>query len=309
MGSYGHGLSSQWMQTVLVVAQSGSPARAAPLLGISTATAYRHIESIEQALGVEVFVKARSGWRLRPEMTVLLDIGRLMQNLLRRAEYELRQGGAAGPGSLRIALSEDLAQHYIVPRLAAFRAASGGIRPDLLVSSAFANLAGGEADVAIRPHRQPGDALVGRRVGRVLHAFYGERRYAPKRGRLPIGRLAELPVCGFSDALGGYTAAQWIERNVQPSVIVARFGSTGALARAVQEGIGIGLLPCYVGDALPGLRPLLSVEAGLPVDVWIVTARANVRRQMVRAFMNFFAAAFRRDEALLRGRLHIGREQ
>ena len=61
------------------------------------------------------------------------------------------------------------------------------------------------------------------------------------------------------------------------------------MIQAMAQGVGIGLLPCYIGDTVPGLALVSTIEGGLPVDIWLVTASANKKRSKVQAFFKFFA--------------------
>ncbi len=294
---------SSWIHTALAVAQSGSPARGARQLGVSITTAYRHINALERSLGVQIFNRKHTGWTLRDELRVLVSAGEEIERVLRRAENEMRSAAGRGHQTLRIALSDDIAEHYVAPRLRAFCDAHENIQPDLIVSSEFADLASGEADVAIRPDMDPGDTLVGRRVGYITHALYASNAYVRAHGTpASLAALSDHGICGYGPALRHYTAAEWLDAHVSAEAIVARFSHTFTMARAVEEGLGVGLLPCFVGDALACVEPVMVIEGALPVDIWLVAAAASRKWPKVRAFNRFFAARMRADEALFIGR-------
>jgi len=297
---------SFWMQTALAVAQARSPARGAKQLGISIATVYRHVDALERSLGIQIFNRKHTGWSLRDDMRVLMSAGEEIEQVLRRAEDEMRAGAGMSRQTLRIALSDGIAEYYVASRLQAFCEANQTIQPDLIISSEFADLARGEADVAIRPDMDPGDTLVGRRAGQMSHAIYAAQDYIAKNGR-PSG-LQDLDthrICGYGPALEHYTAARWLESTVRNDAIVARFGNTGAIASAVRDGLGIGLLPCFIGDCLADLIPVVTIEGALPVDLWLVTAAASRKLPKVRAFIRYFAGAMRDDLSLFRGRPYL----
>jgi DNA-binding transcriptional LysR family regulator len=298
--------TSIWMRTALAVAKTGSPAKGAESLRVSIATVYRHLDALEQTLGVQLFDRQPSGWSLRVEAGPLLHVGQEIERLLADAEKHILEAAATSAKTLNVGVSEDFAARYVAPRLPAFRAACGDIRVNLIVSSEFADLLHGEADVAIRPHREPGDVLIGHRVGRIAHAFYASESFLARMGYPPsLAEAGAHDFCGYGGSLGSYTAALWFDENVDSSRIVARFGSTGALTGAVAAGLGIGLLPCYVGDSIPELTPILPASTGLPVDIWIVTAAANRSRPSIKAFMTFFGAAIRADRNAFRGALYV----
>ncbi len=265
-------------------------------------TVYRHLEALEGSLGIQIFDRHHKGWAIRKDALPLLTAGKEIERLLRRALGEIRDVAEPRSYQLRIAISEDLANHYIVPLLRDFIKLNDHIRPELMISSNFADLVQGDADVAIRPHLDPGDILVGRRVCNMKHAFYASKARARRMGVLSsLTELDDYGICGYGAALKDYTAAQWLGAHVNPDSIVARFDCTSAMTRAVVEGVGIGLLPCFVGDRTSSLKAVMSVEEGVPVDIWLVTAAANKKRPAVMSFFKFFAAAFRSDKNLFTG--------
>ncbi len=297
MKNYHHRKLTLWMQTAIAVAETGSPTRAVRILGVSITTIYRHLDALERSFGFKIFDRQQSGWTLREQASPLLMVGREIERLVKQAENDIRDAADSTHETLRIALSEEFAIHYVAPRLGAFCKAHKNIQPDLIVSSKFADLVYGEADVAIRPDRNPGDTLVGRRVGQISHALYASHDYIRQYG-LPqtISVMNQHRFCGYSSNLTHYTAARWLEKNVKTGSMVARFGSTAAMTQAVAEGLGIGLIPCYVGDYNASLAPIKKIRNDLPVDIWLVTAAVNKKRSRVRAFFKFFAGAIRTDK-------------
>jgi DNA-binding transcriptional LysR family regulator len=71
----------------------------------------------------------------------------------------------------------------------------------------------------------------------------------------------------------------------------------------------IGLLPCFVGDHLPGISPVLKISDTLPIDIWLVTAATNRKRPKVQAFFQFFAAKLRDDESRFIGKPYLHKKK
>jgi len=294
------------MQTAMSVASSKSPTTSARLLGISITTVYRHVDLLEQSLQYKIFIRKPNGWALREQAGVLLKTGHKIEQLLARAESEIRNAAGIEEGNLRIAVSDDFAAFYVTPHLQKFCAAHPEITPELVVSSDFADLVHGQADVAIRPDMDPGDSLVGQRVARLTHAFYASGDAIKQIGKpANLNDLENHKICGFGHRLSQYTAAIWLARHVPDHAVIARFGNTSTMVLAVEAGLGIGLLPCYIGDELSNLSPVLKIPGTLPVDIWLVSARANRKRPKVQAFFNFFAPLIRADKEKFLGKLYL----
>ena len=166
------------IQTARAVAEAGSPVGGAKKLGVSVTTVYRHLEALERSLGVQVFDRHHTGWQIRQDASILLTASKEIERILWQTRNDIHEAAGIRSGNLRITISENLASHYLVPLFDDFCRINNGIQPDLIIGSDFADLVQGEADVAIRPHKEPGDILVGRRVCSMTHAFYASRKFA-----------------------------------------------------------------------------------------------------------------------------------
>jgi DNA-binding transcriptional LysR family regulator len=182
--------------------------------------------------------------------------------------------------------------------LAEFRAGHPGIQVEIAVSNLMFNLTKRDADVAIRPANDPPETLVGRRVGKIAFAIYGSTQYLAKQ---KAKTLADHQWVGPDDSLAGTSVAQWMRSALPTSEITLRTDSFLALRQAVQAGLGLAALPCYLGDTAPDLvcvhRPIPEMETTL----WILTHEDLRHTARVRAFTEFAAQAFGRRRPLLEG--------
>ena len=69
-----------------------------------------------------------------------------------------------------------------------------------------------------------------------------------------------------------------------------------ALANAVADGLGLGILPCLVGSQHPGLRCLSGDQAVLSREIWLVLPRELRDVPRVRVVGDWLIERFRRDE-------------
>ena len=92
------------------------------------------------------------------------------------------------------------------------------------------------------------------------------------------GSMARLP------------AYAWLVREAQNPTVSARSNSLTGVLSAVKGGLGIGMLPCFVGDAEADLRRCLPPIRELDAEVWLIV-REDVRQAAhVRAFVDCLAA-------------------
>ena len=189
-------------------------------------------------------------------------------------------------GELRITTNDTLVTHLLAGVLAAFRRAYPDIVLDLVVSNQSLNLSKRDADVAVRATDRPPDALVGRRVVGIAWAIFGPTGSATFDPR----EAARHDWIGFGDNLAGLKAAKWLAEHAGREKIVYRSNTVLGLAEMAAAGIGLALIPCFIGGATEGLAQLAPADPTLESGLWLLThpdLRATAR---VRAFMDFAAA-------------------
>ena len=161
-----------------------------------------------------------------------------------------------------------------------------------------------EADIALRPMRPKEGDLWGRKLADVAWAVYGAVGYLDERGETvpSIEHLGRHGVIGWEDTTAGIMAANWLNRTVPDDAFVYRTNSLVNQFTAARAGIGLALLPCYLGDEEPGLvRALPDPVPDLAGEVWIVTHADLKRIARVRAFFDLVGEGLAREHSLFSG--------
>ncbi|HXP76523.1 MAG TPA: hypothetical protein VN823_20460 [Stellaceae bacterium] len=70
----------------------------------------------------------------------------------------------------------------------------------------------------------------------------------------------------------------------------------------MRAGAGLGVLPCYLGDAEPTLQRLGSILSEVIVDQWLLVHRDLRALPRVRAVMDALVQLFQDERAPLAGR-------
>src|SRR5690606_1336857 len=111
----------------------------------------------------------------------------------------------------------------------------------------------------------------GRRAGKLAHALYGATTLLREQGmpKSPAD-LSGRKVCLLSAKLAHHTAAKWWTPTLRKRVDVALIANTEmSLAAAVAAGAGVGVLPCFLGERLKGVKRIAAIPVAAPVDIWI----------------------------------------
>lgn len=134
----------------LAVARGGSVRAAAEHLGVNHATVLRRIAQLEERLGVQMFEKLPSGYRLTAAGEEVLEFADQMEASSHQLETRVFGRDQSVRGRLRVTLAPPMATHLLMPDFADFARLHPDIEMDVLSFGELANLTNREADVAIR---------------------------------------------------------------------------------------------------------------------------------------------------------------
>ena len=274
------------LRTVLAVARAGSLAGAARALELRHSTVFRRIEQAERRLGSRLFERSRSGWSPNPQGEAVARAAADMESAALGAERAISGADARLEGTIRIATSELLAGHLLLPLLRPFLAEHPGIEIECDVSNRNVDLTRREADLALRATPQPPDMLVGRRIGSMRYAVYAAKPLIGKRQSAPV--LGELPWVGFDERIAHFQIAQWFRHalpDVRPRL---RLDSMSALMKAAAAGIGAVLLPTFAAAQEPALVRVTEEIDGPEMGLWLLNlpdVRGNARVRALAAHL------------------------
>jgi DNA-binding transcriptional LysR family regulator len=269
------------LRTLLAVAEQGSLAGAARVLGVNHSTVFRRVKDFEQAHALRLFDRLPSGYVLTPGGEELLAAAREMKAVVDALERRLAGQDLRPEGELRVTTTDTLLHSVLPDVLRRFRAAFPGITLEISGKNSLANLAERDADVAIRGTQHPPESLVGRRVCGIAFALYATP-----------GATPACPWIGTDASLAASSVGRWMQANVAPAAVALRADSLLSLRQAALAGIGRAVLPCYLGDTTPGLVRLQPQPiAGLETSLWVLTHEDLRRSARVRTFTGFLAEA------------------
>jgi DNA-binding transcriptional LysR family regulator len=296
--------SGDWneLRSFLAIARQRSLQGAARALGVNHSTMFRRLNALEARLGVRLFDRAPRGYVLTAAGEQMLASAERVEDEILGLERRLLGGDVRLAGTLRVTTTDTLMHGLLGPHLRTFQEAYPAIELELITGNAFFDLSKREADVALRPSRQPGDAMVGRRLAAIAVALYGDRDYLAKRGR--PARAAELaghPLIMGDASLAHLSATRWLATHAPAAASVLRCNSWLSQCAAARAGLGLAALPCFLGDPTPELVRVLPPQPELAGELWLVTHPDLRRTARVRAFMEMLARGLRRERSLLEG--------
>lgn len=271
---------------VRAIAEKGSLAAAAAVLGVNHSTVFRRLAQIEQQLGSRLFERSRSGYALTPCGEEMVKLAARMAEEIVAFERTVAGHDLRPSGELRITTNDTLLLHLLTGVLAGFRTAYPEIVIDIVVANESLNLSKRDADVAVRATDRPPDVLIGRRLCGIGWAVYAARgRSDPSFD--PARDAARVSWVGLAENLAQLKAARWLREHAGDEQIVYRINTVLGLAEAASAGIGLALLPCFIGETAAGLVRLSPPIPDLEVGLWILTHADLRHTARIRAFMDF----------------------
>jgi DNA-binding transcriptional LysR family regulator len=286
---------------VKAVADARGLTGAAERLGVNHSTMFRRLGQIEDALGVALFERHRTGYALTTAGEEMVALAERMDDDVTAFARKLAGRELSPAGELRVTTSDSLLVHLLTPLFARFCGQCPDVRLDIILANQALNLSKRDADVAIRAGDSPPETLVGRRVARIAWALYGRAADFPRAGAVDLGSLDQRPWVSLGDDLAALKVVRFVREHVPPERVVYKVNTVLGLAEAVEAGVGIGHLPCFVADVRPSLVRLSPPEPRFAADLWLLTHPDLRHSARVRVFLDFLAAEIAQRRRLIEG--------
>ncbi|MGI9328282.1 MAG: LysR family transcriptional regulator [Pseudomonadales bacterium] len=274
------------VRTFVAVADGGSLAAASRQLGLAHPTVARHIQQLEERLGLVLFDRTSHGLNANADGARLAAQALAMQReaiAFKRLSESVREQPML---QVRVTVSE-LMLELIPPMLAPGLGPAGELATsvEFIVANEQLNLLERQADLAVRHVRPQQQDLICRRLGAVAMIACASKSYLERH---PAPLLTQPERHWFID---GATRSRF--RNGAASVglhfsdeqIAFRSESMLAQRSAALAGWGVAALPETMLRVEPELVALADGAAAVDIEVWLV-ARPEIRnaRQLKTAY-------------------------
>lgn len=287
------------LEIFAAVTVTGSFSAAGRILNLTPSAVSRAIDRIETRLGVRLLLRTTRALTLTAEGQAYLAAARRILADLDDAEQTIADQGAPR-GRLRVSAALSHGRLYVVPLLGEFARLYPHILLDISLTDALVDVAGGQADIAVRFGPLADSRLTARKLGETRRVIVASPSYLARRGtpRVPEDlhghdclnfnfRRAE-PVWPFRK--DGKDYALGIKAGVE-----ANNGETLWQLAAAGAGITrVGLFSVSAEIAAGRLVPLL--EEFNPGDIEVIHAvfvgGVNIPAR-VRVFVDFLAEHLR----------------
>lgn len=286
------------LRVFCAVAELASFTAAANRLGLSTPMASKHVQHLEDRLGIRLLNRTSRRVSLTEAGALYLVQARQTLDGLDEVEAALSDVAVSPRGTLKVSAPVWLATPRIVAMLADYQRRYPEVRLDLDLSGRLVNLVDEGFDLALRattPERlDPG--LVARALGRIDFCLVAAPSYLQSADE--IARIADL---------NGHNLLLYSGVNIGPDITfhgadgpetvrfraVMRSGNETLLHLAALEGMGFAMLPAWMvlADVMQGrLRAVLPEVATFSATLHAVYPSRKYLSAKVRTFIDHLAS-------------------
>lgn len=277
------------------VAEAGSFTHAGDTLNLSQSAVSRQISALEEALQVPLFHRHARGLILTEQGEALNRTVREVFAKLAMTEALLTESKEKPAGRLKVTTTVGFGSIWLAPRVQAFLDQYPEVSMSVLLDDGDLDLAMREADVAIRMHPPKQPDLVQRHLMDIHWTVYAAPEYLKKHGTPQTAEdLDNHKIILF----GGYRPPvediNWLaeagRRPGNPRRAALEINNLHGMALAIRSGLGIGVLPDYLGRDTEGLVHILQDVKAPKVDVFFVYPEELRNSKRVAVFRDFLLA-------------------
>jgi DNA-binding transcriptional LysR family regulator len=257
-------------RSFLAVVREGSLSGAARALALTQPTIGRHIDALEESLGVSLFTRSQGGLAATEGALALVPHAEAMASAAEALQRAASGEAEEDRGTVRITASEMIGTEVLPAILTAFHESHPRVAVELMLSNRTEDLLQREADIAIRMFRPTQGALVAKKLGVISIGLHAHRRYIEKHGRPEsIEDLRDHPIIGF-DREPSVRRLKNFGLELNRDLFAFRCDDDVAQFAALRAGFGLGMCQLGLAKQYPDLVPLLSNLVHFELDVWVV---------------------------------------
>ena len=270
----------------LAVARSGTLSGAAETMDMGIATLSRRLDRLEKSLAVPLFSRHQSGYRLTDDGEALLARAEALEHAgLAFGETARLQGNVAG--LVRLATSDNLAAHFILPSLNGLMEKYPDLRVEVLSGVQSVNLHRRDADLAIRMVKPESGNLTLKRLGKVGFCLYSADTGLAGSTDVAFNHAQYI---GWPESHQHLPAARWITRTLRGRPCRVEANTLLAQLSAVSAGLGLGVLPHFMARK-NGLQ-CVNADIGVDQNLWLVMHSDLAHSRRVRVVADHLIALF-----------------
>ena len=286
----------------LELSRQGKLVRAAARLQVDHSTVSRRIAALEKQLDVRLFDKSPSGYQLTDAGLRLLPLAEQVETRCTRVYQDIAGKDARLSGTVRVATPEALGSQVIARHVTEFARQHPDIEIELVAETRRMSLSKREADIAISLSRPESGRLIAWKLCDYRLQLYASTEYLDRHA--PIRRVEDLARHDFVSYIEDrieMPELRFFDSAVKNAHVVFRSSNVTAQFNAILEGIGLGLVHCFMASREPNLQVVLPDEVSVERSYWLQVHEDLRHVARVDAVCDFLSRILGEDSALMMG--------
>ena len=272
------------MRTAMVVAQLGTVRAASRALGIHRATVTRHIDALENDLGVRLFLRHNDGYALTSGGEPLRRLAESTDRLVAGFVQEVTTAADRLSGTLTISTLVRVAP-IIAGAIRSFQREHPDVVVQVIADNGLSQLELGDIDLAIRIGAKPDNPdYVVLPFRKIPVGLFGHRDYLSRKSQPQTRRdLADHQFVAIQMAGGSLDVCEFFE--VSRDAVAFMTNDPSIALNAVTAGLGLGMVAEPDSRDRSDLIEILPDEPLRQAEAWIVTHVDMHRTRLLQAFL------------------------
>jgi DNA-binding transcriptional LysR family regulator len=286
----------------LELSRQGKLVRAAGRLQVDHTTVSRRIATLEKQLNVRLFDKSPNGYQLTDAGLRLLPLAEQIETRSNRVYQEIAGKDARLSGTVRVATPEALGSQVIARHINEFAGLHPDIEIELVAETRRMSLSKREADIAISLSRPDRGRLIAWKLCDYRLRLFAARAYLARFPTInSIDDLAQHDFVSYIEDLIDMPELRFFDTTVKNAHVVFRSTNVSAQFNAILEGVGLGLVHCFMARREPELQVVLPDKIAVERTYWLSVHEDLRHVARVDAVCQFLTRILGEDPALMMG--------
>lgn len=286
----------------LALSRQGKLVRAAVRLQVDHTTVSRRISALEKQLDVRLFDKSPNGYQLTDAGLRLLPLAEQIETRSNRLYREIAGKDARLSGTVRVATPEALGSQVIARHITEFKQQHPDIEIELVAETRRMSLSKREADIAISFSRPDSGRLIAWKLCDYRLRLFASRDYLAAYPPITsIDDLAQHDFVSYIEDLIEMPELRFFDNTIKNAHVVFRSTNVSAQFNAILEGLGLGMVHCFMAQRENRLQVVLPGQVSVERTYWLVVHEDLRHVARVDAVCQFLTRILSQDPALMMG--------
>jgi DNA-binding transcriptional LysR family regulator len=286
----------------LELSRQGKLIKAAARLHVDHTTVSRRIAALEKQLDVRLFDKSPRGYQLTDAGLHLLPMAEKIEAQSNHLYQDISGKDARLSGTVRVATPEALGSQVIARHVTEFRNNHPDIEIELVAETRRMSLSKREADIAITLSRPDSGRLICWKLCDYRLKLFAARDYLDAHPEIDTqDDLVRYQFVSYIDDLIDMPELRFFENTIKNAHVVFRSTNVSAQFNAILEGIGLGMVHCFMAQNEDRLVPVLPDQIWVDRSYWLLVHEDLRQVARVDAVCQFLRHLLRDNKALMMG--------